>query len=496
MKATSEKKKQKKVIFRELECDFYIDTNNLVPPDIIKFILGKLETTTIQELNKILKGIKIYIGGNHWHYNEKGYIKYQTYEFNFNNMTLLIFLNKIFELGYERWRNSLYGALRRYVWESFFHELIMSVVQILRIDLTMVDLVKNKNLNTPDDRTTNLVNKLFNYDNEAYRTIDFFTINSVLWKETLPEDLGFLYTLYSRRINLLKKKSSKSYLSQFEKIKLYNELRKIKMGYKYEYNLSELVNYCIHSEHFEPFFRYNTENYSKMHREFYYKAKRQILKFFKKYDITNELNEYRDKANRIHYFLTHTTFERVKSACLQVCLANINNKYLKEYDSFKSFYDTCPICGKKDINQINCEKFYFSSRYSYFKELLITNMKNTETLEDLNTNEFYFGIPCEDCFKVIRNIQGKYDDLDEVQNFVRRYSVCPICGSKNHLEYLLDFYYDDNRDELKGFLLKNMGNKNHLKNFNINLGIPCCNCFSKIFERDPDDLRLVFNIYE
>lgn len=475
----------KNTLFHLDRYTFFIDTNNLVNIPMISSILDKFDDKFITRLNDVIKGIKFYIGGNHWHFNEKGYLRYPTYEFNFNDNTLLIFLSKIFELGVKRWRKLFYGSLKRFVWESFCHEIIMNLIHILKLNLKLTNEAKEYYLNREDKYTKDFVAALFDSKENFPLRVNFISINNILWKEPLPKSLGFFDVLYNRRITELKKRINVPLTSNVSKIRFFNELRKIKMKYKYEYNLSELVNYCIRSAHFETFYLNQGSVYEKIRKEFYYKAKRQILKFFNRYEISDELKEYKDSANRIHYFLTHKTFERVKSACLQTCIANIKNNHLEEYQHFRNFYSKCPICKEENVNHFNCEKFYFSNFYKHHKTILMEKMKETNSSGELNDNTSYFGIACEDCYKIIRNIQGEFSELETIQKFISIYKNCPNCGSKNHDNYLLSFYHDKSKNELKKFMIENMKKKKKIRDIKVHLGIPCCSCFENIFREKP-----------
>ncbi|MFX1411005.1 MAG: hypothetical protein ACFFA6_11685, partial [Promethearchaeota archaeon] len=474
-------------------CKFFVDTNNLINPSMINPILDKIDEKSINRLNEVFNGIKFYIGGNHWHLNDKGYLKFPAYEFNFNNKTLLIFLSKIFEFGYNRWTHLLYGALKRYVWESFCHEVIMSLVHMLKLNLSLIGKAKSFFLNENESDTKNFVNNLFDYDENFPLRVQFIMIHNKLWNEPIPKNLGFLNVLYNRRINQLKNKLSDSQTSNFRKTRIFNELRKIKLNYKFEYSLSELVSYCIHSEPLEIMFKHNKSLYNKIYNNFYYKGKRIILKFFKNNNIEQELREYKDKLNRKHLFLTYKTFERVKSVCLQLCLRHIKNENINQYRRFQTFYSKCPICSRDEINKSICEKFYFDSKYGYFKEILINKMNEVKSLNDLNDDQHFFGIPCEECFQIIRNISGKFYDLNEVQKFIYHYQKCPLCLSKNHINYLLSFFYDKSKKDLRDNLLDklNLVKSKHLKSFNVNIGIPCCDCFEKLFGKDQEQIEFI-----
>lgn len=495
MSPTKKKKikpQTKQTKFQFKRCNFYVDTNNLINPKMLQAILIKFKDPVIERLNQIIKGIKFYIGGNHRHYREFGFYCTDMYEYNFHNQTLLFFLSKMFDSGYGRWRNLLYGAIKRYVFESFCYEVVMALNQILTLDTSLIEKAKKYYLNDYNRQNNEFSRKLFAYEGPEVPRVNFILINNDLWTEELPTKMGFLDILYHRSIEKLKRALNMPYTPSMTKVKIFNELRKIKMGYKYEYNLSELVNYCIHNKkHFEQFFKYSSKSYQKLHRQFYYKAKRQILKFFKCHDIEDELHEYKDSADRTHYFLTHQTFERVKSACLQLCIKNIRNEEIQQFYEFKSFYNYCPICKESLVDNPLVPKIFFDLKYHKFKTMLLDAMQQAVSLEELNKKEdnYFFGIPCESCFTFTHDIEGKFSDLKEVQRFLIHYSRCPVCGAENHKNYLLSFFYDENQRKLRNYLINHMDLRKH-KGLELDFGIPCCNCFSTFFNEAPEHPRI------
>jgi hypothetical protein len=108
-------------------------------------------------------------------------------------------------------------------------------------------------------------------------------------------------------------------------------------------------------------------------------------------------------------------------------------------------------------------------------------MNKNSLLQDLNNQDFYFGIPCERCFQLTMNIQGKYSNLNELQKFIVKFGICPICGVRNDNAYLISLYYNKEKRFIKDYLIENKIYTEPLRKFNINIGIPCCSCFEKIF---------------
>ncbi|MBD3197805.1 MAG: hypothetical protein GF317_22330 [Candidatus Lokiarchaeota archaeon] len=478
---TTSDKNRKKVIFNPQGCNFSVNTNNLVTCEMIESIFDKFKIDAIDRMNQVINEIKFYVGGNQWHFGEAGILRETNYEFDFKTKTLYIFLSRIFENAFRRWKKSDYGALKRFIWESFFHEFIMALISINRINLDLLDVAVEIDLQDYSEFVQQFREDLLNSENKTIPNINFISINTELWKDELPSSLGFLEVLYHRRMDELKDDLSKNRLTFYEMHKFFNELRKIKLNYNYEYNLAELINYCLYNDHFEAYFKFNSSQ--KIKNKYYRKAKRLILKFFKKHDI--QLVEYFDSSNRRHFFISHEVFERVKSVCLQVCLQNIKIELLEKYKEFKEFYSKCPICERENINQLICEKLYFSKSHAHFKESLLEAMHHVDSYDELNTESEYFGIPCDDCFYLTRSVNGEYSDLDQIIKFINTYNICPVCKNKNHSEYLISFYYDTSKKQLKQFLLNTMGSS-FIKNIKINTGIPCCSCYREFFGELPE----------
>ena len=69
------------------------------------------------------------------------------------------------------------------------------------------------------------------------------------------------------------------------------------------------------------------------------------------------------------------------------------------------------------------------------------------------------------------------------QNFIKFYSKCPICGNLNHFFNLKRAYFDEDKKLLVKELLRLMTlNSRKLNRFNLQLGIPCCNCYKNFYE--------------
>ena len=87
------------------------------------------------------------------------------------------------------------------------------------------------------------------------------------------------------------------------------------------------------------------------------------------------------------------------------------------------------------------------------------------------------------------------DDRELFHDFLDFYGNCPICKSKNHDEALKKFYFSKEpkntriRDQLLDIMDAFNRDYVRIRNYSsyhsksrIKLGIPCCNCFKKLFE--------------
>jgi len=75
----------------------------------------------------------------------------------------------------------------------------------------------------------------------------------------------------------------------------------------------------------------------------------------------------------------------------------------------------------------------------------------------------------------------------DYMDFMKFYSVCPICGETLHWANLKKLYFDDDNQNVKAKLIKFMKLKKNkkIKKFglkNLDFGVPCCKCFKLFFE--------------
>ena len=73
--------------------------------------------------------------------------------------------------------------------------------------------------------------------------------------------------------------------------------------------------------------------------------------------------------------------------------------------------------------------------------------------------------------------------------FMKLFARCPVCGSSNHSTYLDDFYFRPEkekiglRDSLIRIISKTDNFDHVFSQTKLTIGIPCCNCFKKIFSK-------------
>ena len=70
------------------------------------------------------------------------------------------------------------------------------------------------------------------------------------------------------------------------------------------------------------------------------------------------------------------------------------------------------------------------------------------------------------------------EDKEKFHKFISYYKKCPICGYPNHYFNLKQIFFDESKKTLIKELIRLMNIKNKkFRKYNLNLGVPCCNCF-------------------
>lgn len=107
-----------------------------------------------------------------------------------------------------------------------------------------------------------------------------------------------------------------------------------------------------------------------------------------------------------------------------------------------------------------------------------------EMLEELERLRRIMAGEAENDENFYRNLTA--EEIVILDQFVDFFSTCPVCNQKNHRSYLQRFYFDTDVEKrrLKERLLELMEDARKFdENYynKIVLGIPCCDCFKKIF---------------
>lgn len=324
-----------------------INENNLIHKDtMIIPILDKLGEKTIEKLNSIVSEIIFMIGNKYQrHNNEKGYYSSISYEYNCKNKSLTIFLYPIFNEGWGNWNKEI-GGLKIHLWKAFYSEFIYILETILQLDLKVLEKAKKHYLNgrwyqiqyefMGEIETKNHIKERPYLRRLRHSLIPFSPKNSdidtnkliyEISKNVRPQYLGYgLEMLYNNQLGKFRKVLNKSKGFDRYILKIIDEFRRLKLKNKYEYRLSELVNYCFNSYHTNTnYFEIN----EKLQRYFFRKIKEQLLTYFEEDNI--KLAKYKDNANRIHLFLSEKTFIQIKESYKDKCEQDLkDNKFVKK----------------------------------------------------------------------------------------------------------------------------------------------------------------------
>ena len=240
--------------FNHSRCRFNIEKNHLVKESMIRIIIDKIKDRRIESLNDKLKTIRFCGLASPSYSVRKGILTERCYEFDFNNNCLTFFLEHIFQKGFENWIHVHCGALRRYIWHSFFNEFVSALMKVSKFDTDLMIKAKDVNLDSEKDEIQQFTQDLVIHSGNSIH--DYIVLKTDLWNMDIPKSLGLLDIFYNMKLDELRIQLARRLMSKNQRIKYLNELRKLKLDYKYEYTLSELVNYCIHSDHFESYFKY------------------------------------------------------------------------------------------------------------------------------------------------------------------------------------------------------------------------------------------------
>jgi len=145
---------------------------------------------------------------------------------------------------------------------------------------------------------------------------------------------------------------------------------------------------------------------------------------------------------------------------------------------------------KESLNKEGNKLIFFNQALEYFDYPvdIISNEKSGQTLvigdSDLLRDEMLSEL---DHLKelIINNPDTKIKALSKAERdlffeFIRTFSICPICGNQNHYFHLKKFYFSEDKKIIKQSLLNLM--RLNYKKFKLKYGVPCCSCFKKYFE--------------
>lgn len=80
-------------------------------------------------------------------------------------------------------------------------------------------------------------------------------------------------------------------------------------------------------------------------------------------------------------------------------------------------------------------------------------------------------------------------DSEDFKEFLETFSICPICKKENHYESLKSIYISNRPDivilrEQLEHAMKASRDFNLYRKKKLNIGIPCCNCYRSLFNKD------------
>lgn len=79
----------------------------------------------------------------------------------------------------------------------------------------------------------------------------------------------------------------------------------------------------------------------------------------------------------------------------------------------------------------------------------------------------------EICYK---HACDEFPSLEKAYKFAEKFDVCPRCGQKNHPNYLINFYLDEKKRNMREQLLAAMRSEDAKKR-GVKIGVLCCKCF-------------------
>ena len=135
----------------------------------------------------------------------------------------------------------------------------------------------------------------------------------------------------------------------------------------------------------------------------------------------------------------------------------------------------------------------FSEALEYFNRFDKRDFIFDQEIEHLNPNQLRDEMLNE--LNNLKSIISNHPDLkfnkltDEEKEcfteFIKFYSICPICGSFLHYNNMRKLFFDEEKQDLIKYLTEIMKMRNKkLNKYDLNIGIPCCACYKEIFEEE------------
>lgn len=139
---------------------------------------------------------------------------------------------------------------------------------------------------------------------------------------------------------------------------------------------------------------------------------------------------------------------------------------------------------------------FFNEAVEYIDKFDTQEIMNEENRVPLETRDFNSNFLRDEMINELNNLKDlirnnpdlKIEKLTKEERetfyqFINWARICPLCGNSNHFFNLKRLFFDEDKKFLVKELLKLMTlNNKKLKNFNILLGVPCCNCYKTFLE--------------
>lgn len=146
-----------------------------------------------------------------------------------------------------------------------------------------------------------------------------------------------------------------------------------------------------------------------------------------------------------------------------------------------------------DEKRKNKTLLFFNEAIEYFDKFSTQDILVNGRINENNFNANFLRDAMLNELNNLKNIIENNPDLkvealseaekEAFYKFIKFYRICPICGNQNHYFNLKQLFFDENKKVLIGDLIKFMNVKNKkFRNYNLNFGIPCCDCYKKMID--------------